>query len=169
MTDIYTIYMATNLINGKHYIGFASSWPKRKHVHHYETFNESNKSYGTYFHNSIRKYGWDNFEWKILYQSKDKGHTLKVMEPYFIKEYVTFFREGNGYNMTPGGEGRLGHIPWNKNKKLSDEIIAKMKKPKGKSRKLTKEHIEKIRLSKIGKPRRVSSSKKLAHISEHYH
>ena len=31
--NIYTIYRATNTINGKVYIGFDSAWPKRKRGH----------------------------------------------------------------------------------------------------------------------------------------
>ena len=42
-----------------------------------------------------------------MYQSKDREHTLKTMEPYFINEYDSF---NNGYNSTIGGEGTLGII-----------------------------------------------------------
>jgi len=53
-------------------------------------------------HQSIRKHGWDNFSVDILYMSKDGNHVRKEMEPFFIKEYGTY---GEGYNMTPGGDG----------------------------------------------------------------
>jgi group I intron endonuclease len=100
MSSIYSIYKATNTINGKVYIGFDSKWPKRQIVH-----KSNHKKVNYKFYNAIRKYGWDNFEWTLIYQSKDREHTLKIMEPHFIQEYDTFV---NGYNSTLGGEGVFG-------------------------------------------------------------
>ena len=96
-----TIYKSTNTINGKSYIGFDSAWPKRMNRHlENANYNREGK-----FYDAIRKYGWDKFQWEILYQSKDKEHTLNVMETQFIREYNTF---NQGYNMTEGGEGCFG-------------------------------------------------------------
>lgn len=115
--DIYTIYKATNKINGKAYIGFDSNWPKRQKTHKTK-YNKSK----TKFYSALKKHGWNNFDWSILYQSKDKEHCLNVMEPYFIKEYNSF---ENGYNMTFGGEAVMinrTHSPETKEKmKLSHE------------------------------------------------
>ena len=66
----------------------------------------------------MRKYGWDNFEWELLYQSLDGQYTLDVMEPYFISEYDSFY---NGYNSTKGGGGVVGII-------LSEESKQKISK-----------------------------------------
>jgi len=104
--SIYTIYKAVNTINGKVYIGFDSNWPRRKRQH-----KNSFKKLKTKFYSSIKKYGWDNFSWQIIYQSKDGEYCLNNMETFFIKEYDSL---NNGYNMTLGGEGFLGKIPWNK-------------------------------------------------------
>lgn len=96
-----TIYKATNKITGKSYIGFDSNWPSRKERHQENaTYNREGK-----FYDSIRKHGWESFDWSVIYQSQDKQHTLNVMEPYFIKEHNTF---DAGYNMTEGGEGCFG-------------------------------------------------------------
>ena len=100
-TNMNTIYKATNKITGKSYIGFDSSWPNRKRKH---KINVSTGREGK-FYDSIRKHGWNNFIWSIIYQSENKEHTLNVMEPYYIKEQDTFNR---GYNMTEGGEGCFG-------------------------------------------------------------
>jgi len=52
MSKIYSIYKATNKINGKSYIGFDSKWPRRKHKHHFEYKERTSK-----FYNAIKKYG----------------------------------------------------------------------------------------------------------------
>lgn len=107
--NIYTIYLARNLVNGKVYVGYDSNWPKRKHEHRYNSLHtESNQV----FYNAIRKYGWDNFEWSVIYQSEDAEHTLKVMENHFIEQYRSYvhYPDSNGYNMTLGGEGTIGCV-----------------------------------------------------------
>lgn len=106
--NIYTIYKATNTINGKVYIGFDSKWPRRKTNH-----KNSSKHKKNIFHKAIKKYGWENFSWEIIYQAKEDvetvqdSHTLSVMEPYFISEYKSYigYENSNGYNMTIGGQG----------------------------------------------------------------
>ena len=106
---MYTIYKVKNKINGKAYIGFDSNWPSRKSVHICEAITRQNKKYPLY--RAIRKYGIENFEWKVLYQSNDRDHTLNVIENKMILEHNTHFKDGHGYNMTYGGEGTLGWIP----------------------------------------------------------
>ena len=70
-----TIYKATNKITGKSYIGFDSAWPNRKERHQE---NAAYKREGK-FYDSIRKHGWESFEWSVIYQSKDKHHTLNII------------------------------------------------------------------------------------------
>jgi len=121
---IYTIYRVINLINNKVYIGFDSIWPRRKAQH------KSTAKYCTgtniAFYNAIKKHGWDNFIWDIIYQSTDGNYTKNFMEPYFITEYNSFVyaTNSNGYNMTTGGEGTLGH---KKPQKSIDSFKEKMK------------------------------------------
>lgn len=97
---IYTIYKCLNNITGKVYIGFDSKWPNRVSVH-----KSSYKKQDSKFYRAIKKYGWENFEWSVLYQSKEKEYTLNVMENFFIKEYNSF---EDGYNSTLGGDGTFG-------------------------------------------------------------
>lgn len=107
---IYTIYMATNMVNGKRYIGFDSAWPRRMHTHISTAYNDSPKALKYKFHAAIRKYGRDNFEWTVLYQSHDGEHTKNTMEQHFITEYRTYsgFSDCAGYNLSIGGDGNLG-------------------------------------------------------------
>jgi len=163
---IYTIYKCVNTINGKVYIGFDSQWPNRQKIH-----NSNHKKMRYKFYNAISKHGWENFEWSILYQSKDREHTLKIMEPYFIAEYDSF---KNGYNSTLGGEGVFGlhriqsneekhkrknimlgnQIAKNKGKLLSEERKLLLRKPRiNPVLPLTEEHKQNISKSKIGKPK----------------
>ena len=162
---IYSIYKCVNTINGKVYIGFDSNWPNRKRIHY---SNQKKIKYRFYY--SIRKHGWDNFTWEVLYQSKDRDHTLKIMEPYFIKEYDSF---KNGYNSTLGGEGVFGlhrtqsdsekqqrklimlgnQIAKGKGKPLTEERKLLLRKPRINAvGPLSEEHKKNISKSKIGKP-----------------
>lgn len=103
--SIYTIYKATNTINGKVYIGFDSNWPVRKRQH----LRSAEKNSKFLFHCALREYGPDAFEWEAICQSKDGNHLLNEMEHHFIKEYNSFYLNGQGYNMTLGGDGFLGY------------------------------------------------------------
>jgi group I intron endonuclease len=115
---IYSIYKVVNKVNGKVYIGFDSAWPSRQKTHYYKS--NSNKSSHFQLHHAIRKYGWESFDWEVIYQSKDREHTLKIMEPLFIEQYNSF---ESGYNQTLGGEGTFGKLQSEKNKKFLSEKL----------------------------------------------
>jgi len=143
MSSIYSIYKVTNTINGKVYIGFDSNWPRRKNVHKHN-YNKLNYR----FYKAIRKYGWNNFEWSLLFQSKDKDYTLKTMEPYFIIEYNSY---KNGYNSTLGGEGIFGFS--RKQSKEEKEkrrlLMLGNKYAKGKGKPFDEERKKKLRKPRI--------------------
>lgn len=121
------IYKATNKINGKAYIGYTNYWPLRKQVHH----NKANRG-GEYFHNALAKYGEENFEWMVLLD----GATLDD-EIQLIEEHQTYWEYGKGYNLTRGGEGKLGYktseetkrkiSEAHKGKVVSDEVISRLR------------------------------------------
>ena len=80
-------------------IGYTSrSLAERINKHKWSVSRNSNFK----FHNALRKYGWDNFTWEIIYQSLDGHHTHKVMEREFI---IQFDSINNGYNIQTGGDG----------------------------------------------------------------
>jgi len=110
---IYTIYKSVNKQTGQVYIGFDSKWPNRQIVH-----KSASKKGNSKFYNAIRKYGWESFHWEVVYQSKDREHTLKIMEPFFIEQFDSF---NKGYNLTLGGDGTFGHyVPESARQKISD-------------------------------------------------
>jgi len=115
------VYIAICKINDKKYIGkTVGSLQKRKIRHERESSNGSN----LYFHNALRYYGFDNFEWGILFSSGNDSILCKI-EIDFIKEENT--KEPNGYNMTEGGEKGCGR-PFGYHH--TEETKEKMRKPK---------------------------------------
>jgi group I intron endonuclease len=127
---IYSIYRCVNRTNGKVYIGFDSNWPQRQKRHIKDSKNLKSKAYNDAFHKAIRKYGKENFEWEVIYRSKDGNHTKDFMENYFIIENHSFinFINSNGYNMTLGGDGMLGFKHREESKIKNSESCAKQYK-----------------------------------------
>jgi len=136
MQNIYCIYKATCISTNKSYIGFTSDFLQRKRSHKNNAFKQSNRV--SIFYNAIRKYGWENFTWEILYKSNDKDFCLSIMETYLINKYNTL--SPNGYNLKLGGDG--GELTEDSRKKISDRM---------KGKKLSEDHIENLRLSHLGK------------------
>lgn len=103
--QISSIYIIANKINGKVYVGFTSKRPSRRWKDHKKpaTLETSTQ----YIHRAMRKYGVGSFTFQVIYQSKDREHTLKEMEPYFISQYQSR-ADQRGYNMTEGGDGVFG-------------------------------------------------------------
>lgn len=118
------IYKAVNKTNGKVYIGYSSDWPRRIYMHLWEAKSKPSKQI---FHLALKKYGADQFDWDVLYESTDNDFLLNIMEGYFIRSYQSHYSTGKGYNISFGGEGQIGfrhsgttiqkfksRIPWNK-------------------------------------------------------
>jgi len=90
----YNVYKHTNLINGKSYIGITSQKCENR-------WGINGKGYELQpkFYHAIQKYGWDNFEHKILYTDLDKDTALQI-EADLIQKYNSI---ENGYNVSPYG------------------------------------------------------------------
>ena len=156
--NIYSIYRATNIINGKVYIGFTSRLVTDRILEHQGSY----KKHNYIFYYAIRKYGWESFMWDILYQSTDGIHTKDTMEEFFIKENNSFikFENSNGYNMSLGGDGRLGL-------KHSKKSINLMKKNRSgiPCPEWQKEHLSKLNKGKKHSPDRKSTAKSYQMVS----
>jgi hypothetical protein len=97
------IYKYTNKINKKVYIG-QTRYEKSRICSHKNPKISDN----TLFHNAIRKYGWENFEYKVLFRIncdnvQDLNITLNSKEKVAIK-YFNSCNKNYGYNMTLGGD-----------------------------------------------------------------
>jgi len=101
--EIYgIIYKATNKVNGKSYIGQTINPLKERIFKHIDDI--LNSRYNSYFHRAIRKYGKENFDWKIIAEC-DSLEELNKIEIEMIEKHNTF---EDGYNLTKGGEGKVG-------------------------------------------------------------
>lgn len=111
------IYMATNKVNGKSYVGQTIGSLKKRKESHISVANRNINN--IYFHRSIRKYGTVNFYWKILHECNDI-ETLNKLEIYYIGLYDTY---RNGYNLTLGGDGSVGYeVSENTKRKISASL-----------------------------------------------
>lgn len=93
---MYYVYLHNNKINNKKYIGITKQSPGKRWG-----IQGTNYRSSPYFYNSIRKYGWDNFEHIILFTNLTKEEACeKEME--LIKFYNTQDKK-YGYNIMEGG------------------------------------------------------------------
>lgn len=152
---VFTIYKATCTVNNKVYIGFDSSWPKRIANHKCASQKENTK-----FYRAIRKHGFDSFIWEPIYQSLDKDHTLKEMEPYFIREYNS---KEQGYNSTLGGDGNLGFSPSAEQRAKMSQSQKGLKKPgAGNFNPMSEEKRERLRKLNSGRVASQESREKIS-------
>jgi group I intron endonuclease len=90
------IYIATNQINGKQYIGKTVGSLSRRRTYH--------GCRGYVFYKALKKYGAASFTWRIL--CKCPIEELDAKEIFFIKKYNTCISNaGRGYNVQEGGNG----------------------------------------------------------------
>lgn len=95
------VYCITNKINNHQYVGMSGDIELRWKGHIYESRCCSSKSYDFALYRAFRKYGIDNFDFKILEECLDIEAAL-VREAYWINILDT---KNNGYNETEGGLG----------------------------------------------------------------
>lgn len=108
----YCVYSHTNKINGKIYIGLTSMKPEERWK------NGVGYHAGTHFRNAIDKYGWDNFEHRIIKDGLTENEA-SYWEQYYISFYNSTDRQ-YGYNMSSGGESG-GHPQTEETKKKISE------------------------------------------------
>lgn len=89
------IYLITNKINNKKYVGQTTQSVKKRFIQH-----KSSKSSNSILHKSIRKYGKENFVISVLMECYSIDE-LNYFEQYFIEYYNTLSK--NGYNLKSGG------------------------------------------------------------------
>ena len=165
--EVGIIYGWYCTVTDKWYIGQTVNPEKRFNCHIDRAINKKDK---TYFYNSIRKYGLENFVYCVLEENVLREN-LNMREIGWIEYYDSFYC---GYNMTAGGnqtifseefkekmsEANKGRIPWNKGKHriYSEETLKKTSQSlKGRTGYWTNKHLseetkKKLSESLKGKP-----------------
>ena len=144
------IYLITNTINGKKYIGKCER-PAHKSTKYMGS--------GTYIQSAINKYGIENFTKELIEENLSK-ETICEREKYWIKKLNT--KSEFGYNLTDGGDGVINVTDEvrkkisEKNKKLVGELNSRY------GAKLTEEHKEILRISNLGKTVSEETKKKIS-------
>ena len=104
------VYMYTNKISGRRYVGITNNLERRykEHLRHSTQLIDK----------KIKEYGIDNFDFEILFIGT--YDECKIKEQEYIEQYETMVYQ-NGYNVTKGGDGVVGfsHSEESK-KKMSD-------------------------------------------------
>lgn len=92
----YIVYLHTNKVNGKVYVGIT------KHVNNPNARWKGGNGYceNSILHRAIKKYGWDNFGHIVL--CKTSKSTACILERTLISLYK---RRNKSYNIGLGGEG----------------------------------------------------------------
>jgi group I intron endonuclease len=135
---MHAIYIITNTVNAKQYVGIAADLETRWRRH-------SNANEGQLIHRAIKKYGIDNFVFTHIADAFD-ADSAKAIERMLIVEHNT--KMPHGYNMTDGGDGTLG---MKKTEEHKEKLKASNKKTY-ENKELRARIGEAISKSKSGKP-----------------
>jgi group I intron endonuclease len=145
MNENYKVYMHTNKVNGKKYIGITGREVQERWK------NGSGYKSGL-FKQAIKKYGWDNFDHEII-SSGLSLQEAKDMEIKYIKYYNSFSR-GCGYNLTIGGDGIVNYKHTEESKKkisiASKNMSLETRRAARRKQIITEEHKKHISESRVG-------------------
>jgi group I intron endonuclease len=154
------IYLITNTVTGKMYVGQSKRISKR-FWRHKDAVKTQNPREAFYLHRAMAKHGVENFKFEVLLYAKDSDY-LNLMERNCISTYNTL--SPNGYNLDTGGgvEKKLseetkqklsialkGRPCPTKGRPHSEETKAKMSAAL-KGRKKTEEHIKNASAARTG-------------------
>lgn len=151
------VYVTTNSVTGKQYIGDHST----------NNLNDTYVGSGKLIHEAIKKYGKENFKREILEHFDTKEDAFNAQEKY-INEYNTL--SPNGYNISPkGGHQVHGGVSEESKQKMKESSKNRIRKP------LTESHKKSISNALKNKPlseetkekmRKPKSKEHRKHISE---
>ena len=94
-----TIYIITNKINNKQYIGSTIIEPQKRFKQHiYNSTHKNTHQYNYPLYQAMRKYGIDNFNFEIILQKDCSEEEIRLIEKEYIIQYNSLCP--NGYNQT---------------------------------------------------------------------
>ena len=94
------IYIATNSVNGKQYVGQSINHPHTQSSGRINAHKSSKSQIP--FHRAIRKHGFSTFTWDVLWYPYASQDALNSIEQNFIKNLNTL--SPHGYNLGSGGK-----------------------------------------------------------------
>jgi group I intron endonuclease len=116
------VYVITNTVNGKIYVGQHSGDDLQKYLNHRCNMALRNDRCSLLFNRAVRKYGKSAFTIRSLINPIDKQQ-MDEMEKFFIRTLETQNPE-IGYNVTAGGGGMLGYKPTESHRQnVSDSLL----------------------------------------------
>lgn len=132
------IYKYTNKVNGKVYIGQTLDEEKRYRDHKYC------KGKCVYFHSAIKKYGFENFEYEVIFRDQfDNVNDVKIVlddrERQAILDYMSWDKS-KGYNLTFGGGGSGGYKHTEEQKSYMSQKFKGVPRPQSVKDKLKESH-----------------------------
>lgn len=155
--EFHQIYLVTNTVNGKRYVGLTKlGLDTRWKYHVRDSKNNKITCYHRAFMRAIRKYGEENFSIEVI-DTASNVFEAGEKESYWISKLEA--KGKNGYNLTSGGEGVKGWVPSEKDRlRLSLQNLGAKNYWYGKHTKysphygkaLTTEHKEKLRKNNHG-------------------
>ena len=175
------VYLVTNTVNGKRYVGQTVRTLKQRWKEHIRDSKDISK---THFHNAIRKYGPENFLLKTLVWCKNTDE-MDTKEKHYISSMKTL--RPDGYNLTTGGDGSFGYkhtekslrkmrriqkanptlgMLGKKHSKETRELLSKLAYSRTPRKPCSKETRAKISKSKLGKKRKPFSKKWIANLAK---
>lgn len=151
-TPEFCVYLLTNTVNGKRYVGISSDGAEaRWRQHNYDAKNRP----VTALHHAIRKYAPESFTVEVLERCLNFD-MLKIREIHWIARLKT--KAPRGYNLTDGGDGVFGYKPTPETiRRISLAHLGKKKSPemRAKMREIalnrSPEHLAKIAAAVTGK------------------
>jgi group I intron endonuclease len=165
MKSINYVYIITNLINSKQYVG--------DHIDYSKLLKDNYFGSGKLIRKAIKKYGKQNFKKEILEQFSTKEEAFNAQEKY-IQQYNTL--QPSGYNISPKGgnqvyngmseEGRKRLSEFHKGKKVLEETKKRLSESlklaykENRKNKITSE-ITKEKLRQINLGKKLSNETKL--------
>jgi len=138
MSESYSVYMHTNLINDKKYIGITKLQPEQRWRKGFGYWNNK------HFKAAILKYGWDNFSHEIIQEGLNLRDAVGLEKALIEKHKSNYARFG--YNQSAGGEQPAYRHYYNP----PQEVREKLSKAR-RGKKLSPETRRRISESKTGK------------------
>jgi group I intron endonuclease len=155
------IYKATNIINGKIYIGQTVQKLEARINRH---IRDSKSSSIMYFHRALIKYGQDKFTWEIIDNAKTINE-LNQKEVYWIN-YYNSNNEEYGYNCNSGGGNAIPNDKTKERLSIAWKNSEKQKLHLEEMREKARFYHKGLKHSEETK-RKISNSEKLLHLYNH--